>query len=367
MILDPIFNKYKTVFTILDTIDIVEPNTSRIILYLNLEFILKVILTCDVNNKLLATENENEVKTSLISNIINLAQHYRWYFSKKGYDCHIYIYWNYQRNKYKNDQYIKGYRDYYNNKLYNTASCKYITDNIASCYKTLRLIIRYLNQVDLIDSSDIESSVIPYVLHENLYKNETKINHIIISNDKYDFQYTRYGFKVLVPSQDKTKVLTDKNVIEYLKDINDVRNDVMIPANYVSFVISLMGCKYRNIMKIAGIGLSTILKMVRTGINELIIGDNSTDIDSLSGIICEDYRERFVKNYLCTDIEKQYQALSPLDIHKIVSQKEDKYDDNAIDYINERYFQFCPIFVVKNHKSQVFQEDLNRKSIFDRK
>lgn len=365
MILDPIFNKYKTVFTILDTLDIVEPNTSQIILYLNLEFMIKIIMTEEINNKLLSEEDGNTLKTSLISNIINLAQHYRWYFSKKGYECHIYIYWNYQKDTYKNNKYIEGYRSYYNNKLYNTTSCKYLTDSLAACYKTLRTIVKYLNQVDIIDSSDVESSVIPYILYKHFYQNDEKIKHIIISNDKYDFQYVRYGFKILVPNQNKTKIITDKNVISHLKELSNIKSELDVPIDYVSFIISLLGCKYRTIMKINRVGLGTILKMVQTGIKNLIIGEHSTDLESLSKIINPEFVEHFTKNYRCTDIETQYSELTPLDIHKIVSQREDKYDDKAIEYINDRYFQFCPIFTVKNHRDQIYKED-KRKSIFDR-
>ena len=92
MTIDPIFNKYKTLFSILDTMEIVKPNTKNVVLYLNLESILKVLFTSELSTKLLAETNENDLKISMISNIINLAQHYRWYFSKKGYNCHIYKY-----------------------------------------------------------------------------------------------------------------------------------------------------------------------------------------------------------------------------------------------------------------------------------
>ena len=57
--------------------------------------------------------------------------------------------------------------------------------------------------------------------------------------------------------------------------------------------------------------------------------------------------------------------MSELDMHNILNQIIDKYDDNTLYYINDKYFQSCPIFIVKDHKEQILNTE-NKKSIFDR-
>lgn len=346
--------------------DMIEPNTNKVILYLNLECIIKVIFTSDICDRLEELNDDINVKLSLISNIINLAQHYRWYFTKRGYDCHIYMYWNYRLGQYKNLKYNPSYRQYYNNRLFNNRGCKYLKDCFADIYKSLRIIVNYMNQVDMIDSSDIESSVIPYIIRERLYKDDRYTRHIIISIDKYDFQYVSYGFKVLAPKQINTEILDDVNIIPYLVNTMGLKTACNVPSNLIPFIISMLGCKYRNIPKIEGIGLGTLLKYIKSALDRVAITPNTTDIETLQNILKEEYRDRFISNYRCTNIAYQYNELTELDIHKILSQIEDRYDDNALDYINERYFIKYPLFNVKNHKEQIFNETENTKSIFDR-
>lgn len=363
MTIDPIFNKYKTLFSILDTLEIVKPNTKNVVLYLNLESILKVLFTSELNTKLLSETNENELKTSMISNIINLAQHYRWYFSKKGYNCHVYIYWNYSGEDYNNRKYIDNYRSYYHNRLFNTTSCAYLSRCLQSIYNITAKIISYINQVDIINGGNTESSVIPYVIYKNRYQNDAE--HIIISNDKYDFQYVRYDFKILVPKQSNTKIITKDNVIDVMKHSMNIKSNDSVPYQFITFIISLLGCKYRNIDKISGIGLGTLIKYINNALNSLTISENTKDIETLSKVINDKFKDKFINNYKCTDIEYQYNNMSELDMHNILNQIIDKYDDNTLYYINDRYFQSCPIFIVKDHKEQILNTE-NRKSIFDR-
>lgn len=359
----PVFNRYKTLFSILDTLDIVEPETKDVTLYVNLECILKVLFTGEMNNKVMACQDDNSVKISMVANIINFAQHYRWYFCKKGYNCNVYMYMNYQCNKYKNSKYIEGYREYYNNKIFNSATCMYLSNTLGSIYKTLRLILKYMNGIYLLDSNDVESSLIPYIVDKEIGNNSS--TKIIVSNDKYDLQYVNYGFRILVPRQQKTVIVDRNNVISHLKTMTSVKSTEDVPYQYTTFILSLLGCKYRNIMKINGLGMGTLIKCIRDGMDKLIISTESTDMESLISILKKDYRDRFEKNYLCTNVEYQYRELTPVDIHNIISQIEDKYDENTLDYINDRYFQMCPIFSIKTHKEQLYS-GYNTKNIFDR-
>lgn len=363
--LDPIFNKYKTLFSILDTMDIVKPNTKNIVLYLNIDSIIKAIFTENINKALLATNDTNGVKLSLVSNILNLAQHYRWYFSKKSYDCKVYAYWNFNCTDYINRKYIDSYRSYYYNKMYNSISCKYITDCLVSSHNPLKIITQYMNQINIINGCNVESSVIPYIIKER-YCTDKNAQHIIISTDKYDFQYIKHGFDVLVPKQKNTVLLNKYNIMSFMKNAEGIKSTIMTPYQHLPSVLSLLGCRYRNISKIQGMGLGTIIKLIDKAMNELRISENTSDIITLSTIVEEKHRDKFITNYKCTDIISQYNELSELDIHNILGQIIDKYDDNTLHYINDKYFQDSPLFIVKDHREQFLNEtgSQHHKSIF---
>ena len=203
--IDPIFNMFKTKFVVMDKLKLLDLTTSRVDIYINLESIFKVLMTPRVNNYLMATsENENQFKINLMSNIVNLAQHYRLYCAKYKKDSRVFLYWNYPKSEYKNAEYISGYREYYNHKMFKNEGCEYISRNLIECHNFMTKLFHYINQVYLIDGGTVDSSVVPYVVEENVYcsRSSQDVQRIIISNTKYDFQYVSYGFTILETNKD---------------------------------------------------------------------------------------------------------------------------------------------------------------------
>lgn len=366
--IDPIFNMFKTKFTVMDSLNVLDKTVDRVDIYINLENIFKVLLSPRVNNYLMATsEGDNQFRLNLISNIVNLAQHYRLYVSKYGKDSRVFLYWNYGKNSYKNSAYIPGYREYYHHKMFKNEGCGYIVRNLSECSNILNKIVHYINQVYLIDGGAVDSSVVPYIVEENIYcsREDPSVQKIIVSNTKYDFQYVCYNFTVLETNKDDSCIITKDNVIDTLKTRMNVKTELEIPSNLIPFTISLLGDRYRNIPKLSGVGLSTIIKMINTALDKVLITNNTQDVDMLSRIIAEKYRSQFINNYLCTYIPRQYTDLSPLDIRHIEEQIIDKFDDSALNMMNERYFREFPLMLINTKTEQVVEQ--MRGSIWDRK
>lgn len=227
----------------------------------------------------------------------------------------------------------------------------------------MKTAFRYINQVYLIDGGELDSSVIPYLVEEAIYCNrqDQNIQKLIISNTKYDFQYVSYGFTVMETSKDDSILVTEENVITLLKERMNVKTGLSIPPNLIPFTIALLGDKYRNIPKMAGVGLSTILKMVHAALERVIITPQTQNVDMLSKIITEPHRKQFIKNYLCTYIPEQYEAASPMNVRHIEEQMVDKFDDNAMNYMNERYFKMAPLMLIGS-KTEQMVEQINQQS-----
>lgn len=352
--IDQIFNKYKTKFSVLNSLKIVKPDVQKIAVYINIEMILKSVFTNRVNDYMMGIDDQNDVMFSIISSVLNLAQHYRWYFVKLGYDCEAFIYWNYPTGKYLNYMHNENYRSYFNNKIYHSNQCIFLNDCLKKSFPTIKMIALRMNGVNIVTNEVVESSLIPYVIYNDFYHGDNSIQHIIISNDKYDFQYVNKGFSIIVPRQEETIVVTSKNVIDVLKKSLSIKSENTISPKQLSFGLSIIGSKYRNINKIAGVGFGTVIKILNRGIEKMILSENSNDVHTLSGLISPKYKEQFISNFSCIDLDIQYNSLSPMIIHDIISCIHDKYDDNALDLINDRFFQNHPLMTFHNHKQELY-------------
>jgi hypothetical protein len=366
--LDPIFNMFKTKFSVLDRLQLLDQSADEVHIYINLENVFKILMTLRNNNYFIATvEDENKFKLQLISNIINLAQHYRLYCTKYRKESRIILYWNYPKDDYNNSKYISGYREYYNHKMFKNEHCEYIVRIIRESYEFMTKLSKFINQVYIVNGGKIDSSVVPYMMEHDVYDDMgMNIQRIIISNAKYDFQYAALGYTVLETDKDDSCIITKDNLINILKDKMNIKNDLTIPVNLIPFTISLLGDKYRNIPKLAGIGLGTILKMVNVALEDVLITENTMEVDMLSKIISNTHREQFIANYLCTNLKYQFEDMSIMDRELISKQVEDKFDDNSLAYINDKYFKHCPIMTI-NTKSDQIMRNINHSDMWSKR
>lgn len=373
--IDPIFHMFKIKHAVLDKLHVLNDEVDRVHIYINLESVFNKLINPRVNNFLIASIKTKDDKTRLIlslaSHVINLGQHYRLYCSKKGRDSRIILYWNYPVSKdYINRKYIVDYRAYYNHKMGRNQDCYFLTECIGDAFRLLEKLIPFINEVYLINGGRMESSVIPSVMEHELYGDYS--NHtqkLLISDSKYEFQYVNQeGFTVIESARDKSVVVNQNNVIELLKERMDIKSILTVSSTLIPFVICLLGDRYRNIPKLAGVGLSTILKMANTAIQNNLITSSTKDVDMLAAIITNAYKDQFRKNYLCTDIDYQRKELTPLDISNIRQQVVDKFDDRALRKMNERYFLHCPLMLVDTKTKQVLSSyEEPRHSIWERK
>lgn len=362
--IDPIFNMYKTKFVIMDQLHVLDHTKNKVRIFINLEMILKTLMTPKNNNQLYAYGDPNDVRLNIISNLVNMGQHYRLYCTKYRKKCEVYLYCNYPHDRFKNSDFIVGYKSYYVNKILKNDNCEYITTALREAFKFLDVLGKYIDGVHIITDSSIESSVIPYIIKTKSDDNPDDVQDIIVSNTKYDLQYVNHGCTILYPSGDESKCITQDNVLDILKDICKVKTDIHVPPSFIPFIISMIGDRYKSIPKMAGVGLSNVLKTIKIGMDRKLITGSTTNIDMLANIIRDQHKDAFIDSYKCVDIVMQYNRLSELDIHRILSQIEDKFDENTLKTINERYFQMHPLMLINPRSEQILNGEYNGKSIF---
>ena len=362
-IIDPIFNMYKVRFPKMDELEVIDYSKKKIRFFITLETVLETLVNARNSNHIQAQGiGDADINTSLISNIINMGQHYRLYAAKCKKECEVYLYCNYPHDFYKNGDIVSTYRAKYVESVLKNTNAQFIADRLANAFKFLEKFIKYCNEVYLITERNIESSLIPYIIMQA--RPDEACQDIIVSNSKYDFQYVNYGCTVLVPRGDNSQLVMRENVMDIMKNLCGIKTEIKVTSTFVPFIASLLGDKWRSIPKIRGVGMSSILKVIERGLNKKMITNRTTNLDMLSDIVDPPFRELFRDNYMVTDITLQYLRLSDSEKFHVMNQIEDRYDENTFNMINERYFFAHPIMVVKPRSEQIVKERYEGKSLF---
>lgn len=373
--INPIFNMNKIKFDILNQWDLLK-GYSKVNVFINLDNVIKTILSMNINNLIHAAinaldEGEEYLKTislGLVSNIINLGQHYRLWLAKNRVDSNIFLFWGYPiPDKYRNQRYIESYRKSYAHRFDNAMNVGYVVRCLADAEKFLRTCIQYINEVYLITAGELEPSLIPLVISEKLHTHDKKDLNLLVSNDIYDYTYINYGFTILSPSYRKgsePKMVTKENGMEVLKKKFHTKRVFHAPVGFLEYINAIIGSEERNIQKMMGVGFSHAVQGIDLSIEHGIVTKDTKDVEMLAETVVEEFQDQFKDNYHCTNLQYQLRDLEPLDLHKIESQIVDKYDEATLNQINEEYFKPFPIEIVLPKSVQVLYG--NGGSIFDR-
>jgi len=339
-----IFNLFKIRFKLLDELltkhcKEITPD-STINLFINFEPVLKKLVTANIEDYLKVKKDERSIE--LMSNILNLASHYRSFFSKNKLYSKIYIYLSYPivKNIYKNRMMNENYRKCYEDKYGNNPKTFTLFQTLSTIIPLLSVITEYIEGVYFIKSNSIENSLIPYIIAEKYKDNSV---NLILSNDKYDYQYASNSFYIMNPKKQDSYIIGKDNLIETIKYEDKIVNNINIDPNLYSFIKSILGDKYRNIEKIKNLGLSTIIKTLDKAIKQKIINNNTVSINILSNIIKEEFRNHLLNNYYTTNLDIQFKSLTIKDMYSITEQIIDKFDNLSLKNLNDKYFTQYPI------------------------
>jgi hypothetical protein len=208
----------------------------------------------------------------------------------------------------------------------------------------VKTILEYVEGVYFIEPDSIEPSLIPYVITRQ--SKDDNIN-IILSTDRYDYQYATEGFYIIRPKQEDSYMVTKENLINIVKLEEKITSDVLVGSNFYQFILPLLGDKYRDISKIRRVGLASILKMIAAGIKADVIGKDTYNHNVFSDILKAEYQSLFRTNFSCTNLVSQYNMLNVRDFYTIEKQIVDKFDNIALKKINDEYFKYYPIYLLE--------------------
>lgn len=356
------FNLFKVKFAKLDELmkinNIPSHRGDEVNVFINLEPVLFKLCNPKVDEYLRVSGRNKHIE--IIAEFLNLASHYRLYFTKNGIKSNIYMYAQYPfTDIFKNSIYNKDYRKYYQYRFNNDISYFALSEVLNTAFPLLQMIVEYIEGVYFIQSGSIENSLVPKIIQEH-----TKNNHqsFIVSHSIYDFQYVNHDCSIIVSKQAESELITQDNAIKYICKENSLPN-FDVSSSFIPFVLSIIGNKHRNIYNIKGFGLKKTFKLIERAISDGLITSSTDNIHLLMNAIKPIYRDIIMDNFNCTDIHSQYIQLNTKDKYEITSQCVNKFDNVSLKKINDQFFEGSPINLMEL-TAQVNNTKTKQKVIF---
>ena len=377
MNIDAIFNMHKVRFAKLAKLfkEVeVKSVISSVNVFINIEAIYHMFHNTPMEESIISMDKQSrqQLFANIISNTINLAAHYRLFFTRNKVKSNIVFYFNIPSpsNDYNNSSNIDGYRGKY--AFDYNGNCKYelINSYLSQAIPMIKSILDYIDGVYFITSNRIEASLIPHlIVEEGLLDGQL---NIMVSKDMYDLQYVNKNFLLIYPYKDDTNLITESNLFDIIKDKEGCKVPDKLPAYLYPFMLSVFGDKRRNVPKIRGVGFSSIYKNIAKIFNKLEIGlDEYVSFEQLALCIKESHPEDnsnktlVYNNYMSVDLDRQLSCVPTIQKNDISSQMIDKFDNVSLKEINEKYFEMSPIHIMEleNYTPKKYMKDYVKKEL----
>lgn len=341
--------KYKDYDESLTNKNFLVPN-DKINVFINLETAFKHLsMIMDLEKKIVIQRDFDEI---LISNILNLAAHYKRFFVNNGLDTKVYLY-NTDFNSYEFNQtrYNEDYRSYYLLKYNDNPKFVLLTEHLkGKILPDVRTYCEFIPNVYYISSKNIEGSLIPYIVS----KFDTSRKNLIIGGELYDTQYSFIdNFVNHYIHRTFSANIVYSEVDGYLKDImkkdsNEVSDMKPLFDKYNMYcsLISVIGDRTRSIDGISGYGPRTLQRLIEAGLSQNIIQNTTTNPEIIGDIFHDDdTKEEFCNNYYCSSIIPMYDELTDAEKSSISSQRSDRIDIDTLRRLNATKFYNHPLIL----------------------
>lgn len=349
--MDVIFNMHKIKYSDMDKL-LGNLGKGSYQIFINMESLMRKLIRANVEEYIKGTSDVKIRIREFISNVLNLAAHYRKYFTNKGRKTEIIMYMSEPDATFNNSVIVEKYRN--NTKeIYNTKNVfgKFLRDTMES----LKLFFNYIEGVYFITCDRIEPSLIPYILKNGMN------NQLIITTDRYEYQYCDLGYMILRPkAKGMSYSITKENVITKMKIEDSVSNEKTVQSNFVPLILSFVGDSRRSIPKVKGLGLSRIINLLRDGIDKGFITENTSNIQLLESLLSEDLRDDIKRNFMVTDLSTQMHSIGESTKIILNEAKIDRFDNVSLKKLND-IFREHPIMI---EELQPLRD--KAKSVFER-
>lgn len=324
--------------------------SDKINVFINLETVFKHLsMIMDLEKKIVIQRDFDEI---LISNILNLAAHYKRFFVNNGLDTKVYLYnTDFNSDEFNQMRYNEDYRSYYLVKFNDNPKFVLLTEHLkGKILPDVKTYCEFIPNVYYISSKNIEGSLVPYIIS----KFEPERKNLIIGGELYDTQYSfidNFVNHYIHRSFNSNMVYSELN--GYLKDImkkdsSEVSDMTPVFSNYNMYctLMSILGDRIRSIDGISGCGPRTLQRLIEAGIAQNIIQSTTSNPEIIGDIFHDDdTKDEFKNNYYCSSILPMYDELTDAEKSSIGSQRSDRIDIDTLRLINTTKFYNHPLLL----------------------
>ena len=224
----------------------------------------------------LASQNEEILKEDIVSEVLNLAGHFRNYFFKLNKYTDIYFLYN----PVPSDLYRENFPEY-KKKLYNFQHELDLPSVFTASFEMLKLISAYIPHMYTIDTSQEDD----YIYSREILKTNDSKYKIIITTDDMMFPLVSLSDLIIVPKGDNSVVLNKGNVVSYLTGIDE---DNVVRPDSLNLLLSMSGCKKNDIKGVQGYSYKKAYRMLSKMIrNQSMVSNEYLEIKKLKEILLD--------------------------------------------------------------------------------
>lgn len=326
------------------------PN-DKINVFINLETVFKNLsMIQDLEKKLII---QRDFETLLISNIINLAAHYKRFFINNGLlDTKVYLYnTDFKSDEFSQYRYNEDFRTYYLVKFNDNPKFVLLTDALkGKILPDVRTYCEFIPNVYYISAHNIEGSMVPYIISQA----DPSRKNLIIGGEFYDTQYSSIPNFVNHYIHRGLGVNTITSEPDgYIKDITkrpkeEIQDMTNIYKNYNLYcsLMAVLGDRIRSIDGINGFGPKTLQKCIQEGLMNHELQLETTNPEIIGDVFHDgEIKDEFVNNYYCSCILPMYDEISDAEKRSILNQRSDRFDNNTLQMLNTTKFYNHPLIL----------------------
>lgn len=356
--MDAYFNSYKIKFSIIEKYLLPLKRSypiKKVNVFINLDDVFHRLHKPYENDVILSSGAG--IDKSMIANVLNLCAHYRQAFVRQGWITSVYaFYTSIYSGEFRNNLYINQYRKHYldisapsNEDFYAINSC------IHTSLELMNVITQYIDGVYMVDSRQIEPSVMPYYINENIHPADW---NFIITRDMYDFQYLSYPkWSIFYAHPLRYAFISPDSIWNSVIDLENMDPPPIIknfPPEFYQISLYVIGDKYRNIPKIRRVGWKSMFGLLQQ-LQEQTIGLTPAESDAFMIPILggKDTAMKFHNNVAAVNVKYQSQLISEIDKATFLSSFIDIDDRQNLSNLTRIYFKDYPInlgFLLNNVK-----------------
>lgn len=324
--------------------------TDKVNVFINFESVLKFLSTIrDLENRVMT---ENDFSTIMISDMLNLAAHYKRFFVGNGLFTRVFLYMtDWSSESFAEHKYNDDYRSYYLLKYNKNPKFDAMGDEFKNIvFPRVKTIFEFIPQVYFIQAKNMDGSVIPYVIGES----DPSFKNFIIGNDLFDTQYSMYSNYANFCLKRNSSGSTTYNLKGYLEKLFKVKltetnttQFLNLYSNRLLYVTLLASVSdsHRNIERVGDLTPIRNTKCLVSMIRDSKITTSVSSISLLGGSYPEEYRDDMLSALRLLDLNTKVSQLTKEQNYQVTSQIIDRFDNNALLKLNQTMFQKYPLML----------------------